>query len=117
MESANQQIIERAYVAFNSRDIPGVLKLMHPEVHWPKAFEGSYVSGHKEVQDYWQRQWTEIDPHVEPIDYSTRADGSFAVEVHQVVKDLGGNVLADGVVRHVYKFENGLIREMNVEVD
>ncbi len=117
MESKNQEIIEQAYTAFNSRNIPGVLKLMHPEVHWPKAFEGTYVSGHEDVRNYWQKQWTEIDPHVEPVGYSMSADGSFAVEVHQVVKDLEGNILADGHVKHVYKFEDGLIREMNVEMD
>lgn len=117
MESQNQNIIEQAYIAFNKRDIPGVLKLMHPDVHWPKAFEGSYVSGHEKVKDYWQKQWTEINPHVEPKEYKTRADGSFAVAVHQVVKDLDGNILADGYVKHVYKFEDGLIREMNVEME
>jgi len=117
METAHQKIIEQAYIAFNKRDIPAVLELMHPDVHWPKAFEGTYVSGHEAVRDYWQKQWTEINPHVEPTGYSTRADSSFVVNVHQVVKDMQGNVLADGHVKHVYKFEDGLIREMNVETE
>ena len=37
-----------------------------------------------------------------------------AVEVHQVVRDLAGNVLKDHVVRHVYAFEDGLIRSMEI---
>jgi hypothetical protein len=117
MESIYQKIIEQAYAGFNSRNIPAVLQLMHADVHWPRAFEGTYVSGHDNVQAYWQKQWTEIDPHVEPTAYTTRPDGSLAVDVHQLVKDLDGNVLADGHVKHVYKFQDGLIREMNVELD
>lgn len=115
MQAAQQKIIEQAYAGFNSRDIPAVLKLMHNDVHWPKAFEGTYVSGHEAVSDYWQQQWQEIDPQVEPTGYATRPDGSLEVAVHQVVKDLEGNVLADGEVKHVYRFEDGLIREMKVE--
>lgn len=115
METDNQKIIEQAYIAFNGRDIPGVLKLMHPDVRWPKAFEGSFVSGHGEVEAYWQHQWTGIDPHVEPIGYSYRDDGSFVVDVRQIVRDLTGNVLASGTVKHVYTFQDGLIREMSVE--
>lgn len=117
MESQNQKVIEQAYAAFNSRDIDGILKLMHPNVHWPKAFEGDFVSGHEDVRDYWTRQWNEINPHVEPTGFEERADGTFAVIVHQVVKDLQGNSIADGQVKHVYKFENGLIREMNIELN
>lgn len=117
MPSPHQKIIEQAYAAFNSRDADGVLKLMHPDVHWPKAFEGDFVSGQDNVREYWKRQWSEIDPHVEPRGFEEREDGTFAVTVHQVVKDMQGNTIADGQVRHVYQFENGLIREMNIELN
>ncbi len=115
MDSDQQDIIERAYRGFNGRDIPAVLALMHPDVQWPKAFEGTYVSGHEAVRAYWQKQWSEIDPHVEPTGYSTRPDGRLVVAVHQVVNDLQGGILMDGMVNHIYRFEDGLIREMTVE--
>lgn len=41
-------------------------------------------------------------------------DGRVAVEIHQVVRDLTGKVLKDQVVRHVYAFEDGLIRSMEI---
>lgn len=91
--------------------------LMHPEVRWPKAFEGDFVSGHQNVREYWTRQWNEIDPRVEPKGFEVRADGTYAVSVHQVVKDLQGTLIADGQVKHVYTFDDGLIREMNIELD
>jgi hypothetical protein len=36
------------------------------------------------------------------------------VEVRQVVRDLAGAVLKDSVVHHVYAFEGGLIRSMEI---
>lgn len=117
MELQKQRIIEQAYAAFNSRDIEGVLRLMHPDVRWPRAFEGDHVTGQENVREYWTKQWSEINPQVVPTGFEERADGTFAVEVHQVVKDLQGNPLVDGQVRHVYTFENGLIKEMNIELN
>lgn len=41
-----ENLIKKAYPAFNSRDIDTALSTFHPDVQWPKAFEGGYVSGH-----------------------------------------------------------------------
>lgn len=109
------ELIQQAYAAFNARDIDTVLKLMHPNVNWPNDWEGGYVKGHDEVRDYWTRQWKEIDPTVEPVAFKEKQDGSFEVEVHQVAKELQGNVLFDGIVKHIYTIENGLIKSMEIE--
>ena len=55
-------LIERAYAAFNERNVDGALAFMSDDVSWPKASEGSKVVG-KEA--YWTRQWAAFDPHVE----------------------------------------------------
>ena len=115
MAAQYQPIIEQAYAAFNRRDTDAVLALMHPDVHWPKAFEGDFVFGHENVREYWTRQWSEINPCVEPTGFEERPDGTLAVDVHQVVKDMQGAVLMDGQTKHVYTFENGLIKAMNIE--
>jgi hypothetical protein len=67
MASHNEDLIKKAYAAFNARDINKALSTIHPEVEWPKAFEGGYVRGHDEIRAYWTRQWTEINPDVQPI--------------------------------------------------
>jgi hypothetical protein len=36
------------------------------------------------------------------------------VEVRQRVCDLAGNLLKSGVVQHVYQFENGLVKSMEI---
>lgn len=103
----NKELIEKAYTAFNARDIDTILQLMHPQVKWTKAWEGDYANGHAEVRAYWERQWKEIDPKVTPVGFIERPNGTLALEVEQLVKDMEGNVLFDGRVVHVYVISEG----------
>jgi hypothetical protein len=103
------------YAAFNARDIDALLEQMTADVDWPNAWEGGRVHGHDEVRDYWSRQWSVIDPSVEPVAFNVRRDGRVAVEVDQVVRGLDGAVLAERRVVHVYTFRDGLIARMDVE--
>ena len=107
-------LIERAYSAFNRRDIDGVLALMTEDVSWPKAAEGVRIVGKEEVRAYWTRQWAEIDPHVDPIAMTEEDGGKIRVRVHQLVKSLDGDVLADPEVLHIYTVKNGLIAAMDI---
>ena len=109
-------LIEIAYSAFNKRDIDKALSTFHPDVQWPKAFEGGYVSGHDEIRDYWTRQWAEINPNVEPTRITEKQNGSLEVDVHQRVKDLDGNVLFDGPTKHIFTLQDGLLRRMDIEL-
>ena len=107
-------VIERAYFAFNRRDIDGVLALMTEDVSWPKVSEGGRANGKEEIRAYWTRQWSEFDPHVEPLAMSEEDGGRVRVRVHQLVKNLQGDVLADGEVLHVFTMKDGLIAAMDV---
>ena len=49
------ETLQSAYQAFNSRNIDAALKLMHPDVDWPNAWEGGRLVGHQAVNDYWTR--------------------------------------------------------------
>ena len=112
----NQALIKHAYAAFNARDIDAILKVMHPQVKWPKAWEGGYANGHNEIKKYWTRQWAAINPNVEPVGFDERNDGTIAITVHQIVKDLQGNLLFDGTVKHIYTLQDGLLRRMDIEL-
>ncbi|MBW4659225.1 MAG: nuclear transport factor 2 family protein [Drouetiella hepatica Uher 2000/2452] len=108
------KLLRAAYAAFNARDIDAALALMTPNVAWPKAFKGGFVRGSEEVRAYWTEQWSEINPHVEPIAFHLEDAGQVLVEVHQVVRDLTGAVLADEHVSHRFTLEHGLIQAMEV---
>jgi hypothetical protein len=116
MNDQTRTLIEKAYAAFNSRDIDTVLSTFHPDVEWPKAFEGGYVRGHREIRTYWTKQWTEIQPDVQPIALNERPNGTVEVTIHQIVKDLEGNRIFDGRIKHVYTLRDGLLQRMDVEL-
>lgn len=106
--------LRTAYAAFNARDIDAALATMTADVAWPRAFKGGFVEGPEAVRAYWMEQWSEISPHVEPISFHLEQDGRILVEVHQVVRDLAGAVLADEHVGHRFTLMQGLIRKMEV---
>jgi hypothetical protein len=110
-----QTLLAQAYSAFNHRDIDGALVLMSDNVSWPKASEGGRVVGKEEIRSYWTRQWKEFDPHVEPLEVIDHEGGTTDVRVHQLVKSLGGDVLSDTEVWHVYTIANGLIERMDLK--
>ncbi|GAB3893315.1 hypothetical protein GCM10028803_07310 [Larkinella knui] len=110
-----QTQIERAYQAFNDRNIDGVLELMHSNVQWPNGWEGGYVNGHDEVRTYWLRQWQEINPTVVPVSVRENDHGQIEVTVHQVVKTHAGQVLMDGQIIHLYTFKEGKISRMDIQ--
>lgn len=116
MINQSQALIKKAYAAFNGRNIDNALSTMQEDVQWSKAWEGGYISGHDEIRAYWTRQWTEINPNVEPIGFVERENGTLEVQVHQNVKDLQGNLMFDGMVKHVYRFQDGLIKTMDIEL-
>lgn len=108
------ELLRAAYTAFNTRDIDAALALMAPDVVWPRAFKGGFVHGPEAVRAYWTEQWSEINGQVEPVAFHAEDDGRILVEVHQVVRDLTGAMLADEYVGHRFTFENGLIQAMEV---
>ena len=112
--SSNREILTATYAAFNARDIDAVLAMMHPDVDWPNGWEGGRIHGRANVRDYWERQWAVLNPRVEPLRIEDDETGRTIVQVHQVVRDLAGNIVADQIVQHVYSLENGLIEHMDI---
>ncbi len=108
------ETLRRLYDRFNARDIERVLEAMHEDVMWANGMQGGHVHGRDGVRRYWMHQWTVIDPHVEPVKFSCGPEEEILVEVHQVVRDLSGQLLADRIVGHVFRIEDGLIRRFDI---
>jgi ketosteroid isomerase-like protein len=114
LKSAEIELLEKLYAAFNRRSIEEVLSSLHPDVDWPNGWEGGRIRGKAAVRDYWKRQFEVLNPRVEPQVF-VEQDGRVAVEVHQVVHDVNGNLLTDQVIHHVYEFRDGLIQRMEIQ--
>jgi hypothetical protein len=110
-----RELLTSAYQDFNARRIDEVLARLHPDVEWANGMEGGHVFGREAVREYWTRQWRILDPHVDPLRIEPDETGRFVVEVHQVVRDLEGNVLVDTTVHHAYRFADGFIKRMDIE--
>jgi len=108
------ELLKRVYDRFNARDMESCLAAMHDDVIWANGMEGGHVHGRIEVRAYWTRQWATIDPHVEPVEFSSGTEGEIVVEVRAVVRDLSGTVLDDKMVGHVFRIENGLIKRFDI---
>jgi ketosteroid isomerase-like protein len=113
--SAKIELLRKIYAAFNRREIETVLAVMHPDVDWPNGMEGGRVLGTDAVREYWKRQFSMINARVDPETFSTDADGRIAIGVHQVVRDNDGKLLADQMIRHIYDFQDGRIRSMEIQ--
>jgi ketosteroid isomerase-like protein len=110
-------MLRELYAAFNARDIDAVLEHLAPDVDWPNGMEGGRMQGRDAVREYWTRQFTLIDGHVDPVDITEHEDGRVAVDVHQVVHSPEGELLSDGHVTHTYVFgDDGLITRMDIGV-
>ena len=107
-------LLKRLYARFNARDIENVLAALAPDVVWANGMEGGHVHGRDEVRSYWTRQWAMVDPQVEPVGISAGGAGEVVVQVHQVVRDLQGNLLADRMVVHVFQVRDGLIERFDI---
>ncbi|HVX49805.1 MAG TPA: nuclear transport factor 2 family protein [Chitinophagaceae bacterium] len=108
------EIIMKAYKAFNERDIDAVLLLIMPDVAWPNGWKGGYVYGHDAIRNYWARQWAVLSPHIVPVAIDEASDGRINVSVQQTIKDIQGDLIADGMVTLIYTFTDDLIAHMEI---
>jgi hypothetical protein len=98
----------------HARDMEAALDCMDQDVIWANGMECGHVYGREGVHSYWTRQWAMIDPHVEPVGFSTGSNGEVIVEFHQLVRDLQGRVLVDRMVGHIFQIENGLVKRFDI---
>jgi len=110
----DRDLLISIYDAFNRRDIDAALATLQADVDWPNGMEGGRVHGREAVRQYWLRQWAQINPRVEPQGFHTDPTGAMIVDVRQQIRDLAGNLVADRMVQHVYRFHGGLIQSMEI---
>jgi hypothetical protein len=111
---SEREVLDAAYRDFNARNIDAVISRMHPEVQWANGMEGGHVYGRDAVRAYWTHQFTTLNPRVEPVAIDPGENSRWVVTVHQLVRDLEGNLLLDTTVYHTYQFRDGLIARMDI---
>jgi hypothetical protein len=107
--SANKTFLQNLYDAFNKREIETIIASMRTDVKWANGLEGGFVYGRDAVREYWTNQFKDIQPELEILGFETDEKNRDVVTVHQIVKDLQGNMLADATIHQIFTIENGLI--------
>jgi hypothetical protein len=109
--SSNQQLLQNLYDAFNKREIETIISVMHPDVKWANGLEGGFVYGRDAVREYWINQFKNIQVQLETLKFEMDEKNRNVVTVHQIVKDLQGNLLADMTVNQIFTIENGALAQ------
>ena len=107
--SSDRQFLQNLYDAFNKGEIETIISLMHPDVKWANGVEGGFVYGRDAVREYWTNQYKVIQVQLETLKFETDENNRNVVTVHQVIKDLQGNLLADATIQQIFTIEDGLI--------
>ena len=107
--SSNQQFLQNLYDAFNKREIETIISLMRPDVKWANGVEGGFVYGRDAVREYWINQSKSIQVQLETLKFEMDENNRNVVTVHQIIRDLQGNLLADATVQQIFTIEDGSI--------
>ena len=110
----SEDLLRRAYGAYNAQDADGLLALVADDVDWPDGGVGR-LHGRAAVRAYWLDQWTRTRTHDEPLGFEDAGDGRTTVRLHQVVRALDGSVISAGDFVYRFRIEDGLIRRLDIE--
>ncbi|MBZ0205313.1 MAG: nuclear transport factor 2 family protein [Flavobacteriales bacterium] len=110
----HEDLLRNSYAAFNARDIATALKALAPDVEWQDQLEGVTLHGPEAVAEYWRRQWAVMDPSFELKNFALDPNGHMVITLVQTIRGKDGEPISQGLVRHVYEFEKGLVHRMRI---
>lgn len=114
MEDAHA-LLAKVYEAYNRRDFDAFSAMLAVDVDWPDQIEGGRLIGREALRAYWARNDRSIKVDSAPVSFADLPDGRIAVDVNQIVRNLGGQVWSDSCVRQIFTLRDGKIARMDVE--
>ncbi|WP_328616583.1 nuclear transport factor 2 family protein [Amycolatopsis sp. NBC_00355] len=111
--SGAEDLLLKAYAAYNRQDADGLLELVSDDVDWPDG--ANRLHGKAELKAYWLDQWTRTRTHDQPLAFTAMPDGRVAVRIGQVVRSLDGRVLSRGSFGHVHDIVDSRIARLDIE--
>jgi hypothetical protein len=110
-----QALLTKVYDAYNRQDFAAFSAYLTLDVDWPNQLQGGRVVGHDAVAAQWRETARSIQVDLAPVTFSLQPDGRVAVNVNQIVRNLGGQIWSDTCVRHLFTLEGGMIARLDVE--
>lgn len=113
MKKDQQAFFEALYKNFNDRNIDKVIAEMTPDVQWANGMTGGYVYGPDAVKDYWTNQFQLVSSKVTLLEIKKVKD-TVVINVLQVVHDIYGELLAEGIVKHIFHLKDQKIQRFDI---
>jgi NAD(P)-dependent dehydrogenase (short-subunit alcohol dehydrogenase family) len=110
----HEDLVRRAYSAYNDRAIDAGLELLALDVDWPKVPDGGFVHGREQVGRHWQEQFAAADPHIEIDDVAETSADRVEARVRQTVHDRDGRKVSEDRLLHVFTIANDHIKRLDV---
>ena len=111
--AAEQDLLSRAFAAYNAQDADSLLDLVSDDVDWPD--DSRRLRGKGALRAYWSVQWTRTRTHDQPSAFSRRPDGRVAVRLIRVVSSLDGSATSSGTFHYVFRIRGPHIARLDIE--
>lgn len=113
--STRQAVLEKAFDAFNTRDLTRIRPLIHPEAVWPNTLEsGPPLVGKEAVMGHFGRIFATFVPSIELIQVLEETADALTVEAQYAVESLDGHVWTDSRATLIYHFRDDLLSGMTI---
>jgi NAD(P)-dependent dehydrogenase (short-subunit alcohol dehydrogenase family) len=109
-----EDIVRRAYAAFNERQTDAGVALMDAEVDWPNVPEGGFIHGRDGVRRHWAEQFQTVDPHIEVNEINEAGNGQIEAHVRQRIRGPDGHDLPYEQAIHLFTIANDHITRMEI---
>jgi hypothetical protein len=110
-------LIKDLYENFNARKMEPILAKLTEDVMWANGMDGGYVHGHKDLRDYWERQWSILNPQIKPVSFRKTEEGSILVDALFSGQPMEGHTqgFKDMPAGHVFQFKDGLVSRFDIQ--
>lgn len=103
-------LIRRAFDAYNRQDSGTLLALVTEDVLWPG--DAHTMRGKDALRAFLEHQWTRTRTHDEVIHVEERDGGYVVASLRQTVRSVEGRTLSTGEFRYGFVVDDGLIKQL-----
>ncbi len=112
----NERALRDSYAAFNSGDLELAAGILANDVEWPDQLEGTMLVGRDATIAYWKRLLGLQRHEYEVVHCQPDQHGDLVISLLRKVYALNGQLISNGLIRHVYRFRCGKVVRMQVVV-
>ena len=111
--TSESDLLQRAFTAYDARDLAGLLTLVSEDVDWPDG--ARRLRGRAALSAYWVAQWSRTRTHDRLQRIDRRADGSVVVRLERVVRSLEGHLLERALFDDVFRLDASRLARLDIE--